>query len=251
MKTIVVSNRKGGSGKTTTSVNLAAGLAKKHSVLLIDFDTQGHATIGVGSNPVESGGAHSIFTGSSISSTFLPTVTKNLTISPASLFFDVYEFADLRGVLKSRFRAEKIADFFDYCIIDTPPTLDALLKNSLEVANAVIIPVVPHHLGIVGADQMLRAIYRASLESNSNIEFVGLLPVMYNGHIPEHKEAIKLLEDKFGVEKLFSPIGVDIALVNQFATKMPAILEGKRTKAAKHYKNFIAELQVKLKLENS
>jgi chromosome partitioning protein len=250
LKTIVVSNRKGGSGKTTTSISLAAGLAKKHTVLLIDFDTQGHASIGVGSNPVEVGGAHSIFTGASLSSTFLPTVTKNLTISPASLFFDVYEFADLRGVLKSRFRAEKIADFFDYCIIDTPPTLDALLKNALEVANAVVIPVAPHYLGVVGVDQMLRAIYRVSLEANSAIEFVGILPVMYNAHIAEHKEAVQILEDTFGKEKLFSPIGVDIAMVNQFAKKVPAVLGDKRSKASKHYKIFTAELVEKLEKGN-
>jgi len=143
MKTIVISNRKGGSAKTTTAVNLATELAKTHSVLLIDFDTQGHASIGVGSSPMDEGGAHSIFFGHTLSENFVPTVLDNLTLAPAHALFDVYEYADLRGVLKSRFKNEKVSDFFEYCIIDTAPTFDALLKNSLEVADVVVIPFVP------------------------------------------------------------------------------------------------------------
>ena len=138
MKTIVISNRKGGSAKTTTAVNIASGLAQHSSVLLLDFDTQGHASIGVGCEPNEELGVHSIFMGKTLSETFLPTVHKNLTLSPALTFFDVYEYADLKGVLKSRFEREHLADFFDYCVIDTPPTFDALLKNSLEVADSVV-----------------------------------------------------------------------------------------------------------------
>ncbi len=87
MKTIVISNRKGGSAKSTTAVNLASELAKVGSVLLIDFDTQGHASIGVGSSPSEEIGAHSIFLGKTLSETFVSTVHDNLTLSPALEFF--------------------------------------------------------------------------------------------------------------------------------------------------------------------
>lgn len=242
MKTIVVSNRKGGSAKTTTAVNIASGLAKHGSVLLLDFDTQGHACIGVGCEPSEEVGVHSIFRGHTLSETFIPTVHENLTLSPALAFFDVYEYSDLRGVLKSRFKREKIADFFDYCVIDTPPTFDALLKNSLEVADAVVIPFVPHHLGVVAVGQMLRAVYQSASVLGREIADVSILPVMYNPHINEHKESLAKVKISFGQEKLLSPIGVDIKLAKQFESGSPIILNEKRSKGMKDYNRCVEEL---------
>lgn len=242
MKTIVVSNRKGGSAKTTTAVNLATELAKKNSVLLIDFDTQGHASIGVGSAPLEEGGSHSIFFGKTLSENFVPTVLEGLTLAPAHALFDVYEYSDLRGVLKNRFKKEKISDFFDYCIIDTAPTFDALLKNSLEVADVVVIPFVPHHLGVVAVGQMVRAVYKMSTQMDADIKHVGMLPVMYNPHINEHKDSIAKVQTSFGKDKLFKPIGVDIKLAQMFESGKPIVLMDKRTKGMKDYKAFCKEL---------
>jgi len=246
VKTIVISNRKGGSAKTTTAVNIASGLAKRGSVLLLDFDTQGHASMGVGCEPNEELGVHSIFTGKTLSETLIPTIHKNLTLSPALAFFDVYEYSDLNGVLKGRFKREKIADFFDYCVIDTPPTFDALLKNSLEVADSVVIPFVPHHLGVVAVGQMLRALYKSALSNNREIADVSILPVMYNPHINEHNESIQKVKTSFGQEKLLSPIGIDIKLAKQFDSGFPIILDTKRSKGLKDYERCIAELMERL-----
>ena len=242
MKTIVISNRKGGSAKTTTAVNVASGLAKHGSVLLLDLDTQGHASIGVGCEPQEVLGVHSIFDGKTLSETFIPTVHENLTLSPALSHFDVYEYSDLRGILKNRFKREKIADFFDYCVIDTPPTFDALLKNSLEVADTVLIPFVPHHLGVVAVGQMLRALYQSAKVQNREIVNISILPVMYNPHINEHKESVLKVQTSFGKEKLLSPIGVDIKLAQQFELGSPIILDTKRSKGMKDYKQCVEEL---------
>ena len=246
MKTIVISNRKGGSAKTTTAVNIASGLAKKGSVLLLDLDTQGHASIGVGCEPSETLGVHSIFEGKTLSETFIPTVHKNLTLSPALALFDVYEYSDLRGVLKSRFKRENIEDFFDYCVIDTPPTFDAILKNSLEVADAVVVPFVPHHLGVVAVGQMMRAVYQSAKNINRNLADVSILPVMYNHHINEHRESLEKVKTSFGENKLLSPIGVDIKLASQFESGSPIILDEKRSKGMKDYKNCVDELLKRL-----
>ncbi|MBT5935482.1 ParA family protein [Sulfurimonas sp.] len=246
MKTIVISNRKGGSAKTTTAVNIASGLAKHGSVLLLDLDTQGHASIGVGCEPDERLGVHSIFSGSTLSETFIPTVHENLTLSPALAQFDVYEYSDLRGILKNRFKREKIADFFDYCVIDTPPTFDALLKNSLEVADSVMIPFVPHHLGVVAVGQMLRAVYQTSKKLDREIADISILPVMFNPHINEHKESLLKVKTSFGGEKLLSPIGVDIKLAKQFESGSPIILDAKRSKGMKDYKKCVEELLQRL-----
>ncbi len=242
MKTIVISNRKGGSAKTTTAVNIASGLAKFGSVLLLDFDTQGHASIGVGSQLSEELGVHSIFMGKTLSETFIPTVHHNLTLSPALAFFDVYEYSNLQGILKNRFERESIADFFDYCIIDTPPTFDALLKNSLEVADSVVIPFVPHHLGVVAVGQMLRALYQSAYQLNRQIADVSILPVMFNPHILEHQECLQKVKTSFGEEKLLSPIGIDIKLAKQFESGSPIILDTQYSKGLKDYSRCIEEL---------
>lgn len=246
MKTIVISNRKGGSAKTTTAVNLAKILSRTASVLLIDFDTQGHASIGVGEKPVDEGGIHSIFTGGTLSHTFIPTYIDKLTLCPANERFDVYEYADLRGVLKNRFKIEKISDFFEYVIIDTPPTFDAILKNSLEVADAVIIPVIPHHLGLVGVGQMVRGIYQISTEIGKKMADVSILPVMYNPHINEHKENVKKLEIDFGKDKLFTPIGNYIALAQQFEHGAQDPSTRRESKGISDYERFVSELVEKL-----
>jgi len=242
VKTIVISNRKGGSAKTTTAVNIASGLAKYGSVLLLDLDTQGHASIGVGCSPSESLGVHSIFEGKTLSETFIPTVHENLTLSPALSFFDVYEYSDLRGVLKSRFKREKIADFFDYCVIDTPPTFDALLKNSLEIADSVVVPFVPHHLGVIAVGQMMRALYKTASTFERDIADVHILPVMYNPHINEHKQSVERVKLSFGESKLLSPIGVDIKLAKQFESGLPIVLDSKRSKGLKDYQVCVSEL---------
>ena len=246
MKTIVVSNRKGGSAKTTTAVNIASGLARHGSVLLLDFDTQGHASIGVGCDVSEELGVHSIFEGKTLSESFIPTIHENLTLSPALAFFDVYDYADLRGMLKNRFKREKIAEFFDYCVIDTPPTFDALLKNSLEVADTVVIPFVPHHLGVVAVGQMMRALYKSNATSEKKIENIFILPVMYNPHINEHKESVEKVKKSFGEEKLLSPIGIDIKLAKQFESGSPIVLDAKRSKGLKDYNNCVQELLERL-----
>jgi chromosome partitioning protein len=242
MKTIVISNRKGGSAKTTTAVNVASGLAKHGSVLLLDFDTQGHASIGVGCEPHENLGVHSIFTGSTLCETLIPTIHHNLTLSPALAYFDVYEYSNLSGILKERFEKENIADFFDYCVIDTPPTFDALLKNALEVTDSVVIPFVPHHLGVVAVGQMMRALYQSATQTNRPIAEVFILPVMYNPHIEEHNDSLQKVKTAFGKEKLLSPISVDIKLAKQFEIGSPVILENKRSKGLKDYEKCVLEL---------
>lgn len=242
MKTIVVSNRKGGSAKTTTAVNLACELAHQGSVLLIDFDTQAHASMGVGCSGSYDNGVHTIFFGGTLSTTFIPTVFDSLTLAPASEFFDVYENGDLRGILSNRFWNERVDEFFDYVVIDTPPTFDSLLKNALEVADMVVIPFVPHHLGVVAVGQMVRAIYQNASYHGQVAPNVGILPVMVNAHIPEHREAIARVKMQFGEEKFFTPIGVDVKLSNQFEGGNPIVDEAHRSRGLKDYQNFVKEL---------
>lgn len=249
MKTILISNRKGGSGKSTTAVNLAAQLVKKHSVLLIDFDTQGHAGVGVGgikANVGTSIGVHEIFNGAALSSTLTFTQVENLILAPASGMFNPSKADDRSDVLKNCFANEKAFNLFEYCIIDTAPTYDILLKNGLEVADCVVIPVVPHELGVIAVDQMFSAIYQMSLSLGRRAPMAGILPVMYNPHIPEHKKNIQKIANRYGIEKLFLPIRNDLKLAIQFEKQKPLIRDEKRARGAQDYKTFVKALKKRM-----
>jgi chromosome partitioning protein len=245
VKTVVISNRKGGSAKTTTAINLASQLAKSSSVLLIDLDTQGHSRFGLGVDGVDNSGVHSIFKGATLSENFVPTPQNNLTLAPADENFDVFEYGDLSGILKTRFEEEFIGEFFDYCIIDTAPTYDGILKNALDVADAVIVPTVPHHLGEVSVGQMMKAIYKTTTLNRGKPPFVGILPVMFNPHITSHREIIKNIKTVYGGEKIFSPINVDIELAKQFKEKRTAV-QSRRGRGRDSYIEFTKELMERI-----
>ncbi len=242
MNTITISNRKGGSAKTTTAINLSAELAKNYRVLLVDFDTQGHASLGFGVESPDGGGSHVIFQGGMLAQTLMPTKLPNLTISPASKEFDMCEITSGNSALKNAIESEGLEGFFDFCIIDTAPTHDLVLKSALEASNCVVVPVITQPLGVDGVSQMFRAIYKSRVQSDSGIKFVGVLPVMYNPHIKEHVESLKALLELVGREKIFTPIGVDISLSSQFSKKEPVVLTQRRTKGSQEYKNFTQEL---------
>ncbi|MEF3192165.1 MAG: ParA family protein [Campylobacterales bacterium] len=246
MKTVVVSNRKGGSAKSTTAVNVAAAMAQQgKKVLLLDFDTQGHASIGVGARPVREGGFHSIFSGNALSFTFVPTAVKNLTLSPANDLFDPLSEPIGEFVLRERLTAEGVGEFFDLCIIDTPPTYDALLKNALAVADAVIIPVLPHFLGEVGVRQMVRALFQTGATLGHSIGLVRVLPVMYNAHLPSHRQSVANLRQLFGEEKFLPPIRLDIKAAEAFEARLPLSLYDPKGRAARDYME-VAQMLSKL-----
>src|SRR5665647_1588624 len=140
--TFVVSNRKGGTGKTTVSVNLAAELAALGlRVLLVDLDSQGHCAVGLGikvskATPT----AHDIFrrTDVRLATAVQPTAFDKLALAPADTLFEHGEGLRDEGLLKRALAEEEIVTNFDVVILDTPPSLDILLLNALTAAHWVV-----------------------------------------------------------------------------------------------------------------
>jgi len=165
MITIAVINQKGGAGKTTTAVNLAAGLARKgHSTLLVDLDPQAHATIGLGLDPED-------FAGRTVSEALLSetpgimsvatdTYLKKLKIAPASI-----RLSRVASQLHSQnFREQRLkhaledATSFSYRIIDCQPTLEVLPVNAMVAANRFLIPTQPAGYGLRGLTDLLETL---------------------------------------------------------------------------------------------
>ena len=165
-RTIVFSNRKGGSGKTTTTVNVSFGLAYKgYNVLLVDTDPQGHSTISYGINltNIKKDLSSVLLDDEDIEDCIISTSLQRLKILPATKRLTEFEkhfsaIKESRTILSERIN--NILGKYDYVTFDTPPTLSLLTVSSLIAANEIYIPMPAHFLAMEGLAEMVRLIYK-------------------------------------------------------------------------------------------
>ncbi|NLW84065.1 MAG: ParA family protein [Phycisphaerae bacterium] len=165
VRTIAITNQKGGCGKTTTAVNLAAALAMRgYRTLIVDLDPQGHATLAMGAVPEHCEWTiYNVITRADVplAMTLRPTPIEKLLLSPSNVLLSGAESAlaqmsDREYVLRNRLDA--VAHRFDYCIIDCSPSLSLLTLNAVIGAGEVLIPVQTHYYAIEGLRQMLETV---------------------------------------------------------------------------------------------
>jgi chromosome partitioning protein len=236
---LAVSNRKGGSGKTTTAVNLAAEWANRGSrVLLVDLDTQGHAGFGLGVVPAKGAPtAHDIFRdpSSDLCRAIVPCAWPNLWCAPADFLFEGAEGPKNPGLLSAQLRRPHMAERYDIIILDTPPSLDQVLVNAMGAADGVLIPMLPHALSAEGVKQLSRLFYRIATTSNPNLKLIGLLPIMVSARLNHHRSVIADMVRQFGAERVMRGIRVDTKLAESFAARQPIRIYAPRSHGALDY----------------
>ena len=236
MHVIAISNRKGGTGKTTVSVNLAAELAALGlRVLLIDLDSQGHCAMGVGSKPLpDAPRVHRLFLDprATLSESIQPTALQNLSLAPADPLFDHGSGVADHQRLKNAIADEQLSARFDLILIDTPPSLDALLVNGLQAATRVLVPYVPHYLSYEGVRQLVRVLFKIMTHDNRELKILGFLPTMTAEHIRQHRNINGEVSHQFGAHRVLAGIRNDIKLAEAFSAGQPIRLYAPKCRGA-------------------
>jgi len=207
---ITIANQKGGVGKTTTTVNLAASLAKKgKKVLIVDADPQTNATtsLGFNRNDYEYNVYHVLIGIKTMSEVILATKVKNLDIVPANIGLvgverEFYNSGKANRELLLKEALQPIKDRYDYIIVDSPPALGPITINALGAADSVIIPIQCEFFALEGLAQLLNTINLLKKSINPTLTIKGFLPTMYSGQNNLSRQVLEDLSLHFK-DKLF------------------------------------------------
>ena len=205
---LAVLNQKGGTGKTTTAINLAAGVADRgHDVLLIDTDAQGNVGVSLGVHG-EKTLYHVLVEGAELDEVAVPVrghldvITADATLAAAEVF--LARLDSHRDEVLGR-RLGSLGRRYQYVILDCGPSLSLLNQNALRMADEVLIPVSCDYLALVGVKQVLRTLKDVDRHLGHSVRITGVLPTFFDSRTNLAREAVETLRGHFK-ERLFDPI---------------------------------------------
>ncbi len=247
-KAIAIFNQKGGVGKTTTNINLAACLAMKgQKILILDIDPQGNTTSGVGiSKKGLAKTTYEVLIDEDIQpeDAILPTGVENLDILPASvqLAGAEIELVQLEGREKRLKKAiDKIKDKYDYIFIDCPPSLGLLTINSLTAVDSVLIPIQCEFYALEGVSQLMSTIELVKKNLNKDLKIQGVILSMFDGRTNLSIQVVEEVKKYFRDKVYTTVIPRNVRLAEAPSYGIPITEYDPRSKGAAAYMEFALE----------
>ena len=247
-----IANQKGGVGKTTTTVNLAAGLARLgRRVLVVDLDPQGNATMGSGvdKRTLDPSVYDVLLESTSIAETRRPSpkggydvVGANRELAGAEVELVGLERRDkrLRGALAS------VASEYDFVLIDCPPSLSLLTLNGLACAQGVVVPMQCEYFALEGLSDLVNTIKQVHANINPELEVIGILRVMFDARITLQAQVSEQLKAHFGDRVFDTVIPRNVRLAEAPSYGMPGLVFDPASKGAIAFLDFAREMAARV-----